>query len=202
MTSMMDLLDGVEITQTDMPPNHGDLTCAECGNAFDHVGRGRKPKNCPECREKLKAGTGTRRPASRRTTSKDVESALAVLDGVYSTMGLGLFVLSPNAAAQWNGSTDTLQAQNRVILAGDPNLCKSILRAGEKSGKAAFIIAHALALVPVVGILKDDWKASRANKPAKPKKQPQNTTPEPPKEPPYQVMQEPPNNTPGMSFFE
>lgn len=114
---------------------------------------------------------------------------------------LGLFVLSPNAAVQWSGSTEQLQAQNRIILAGDPSLCKSILRAGEKSGKAAFVIAHALALLPVVGILRDDYQASRKNRPAKVKKT--KSAPAPVTEPPYDVVTEPNGNTsPGMSFFE
>lgn len=199
MSSMYDLLENATVTETEVPPNHGALTCAECGNNFDHTGRGRKPKLCIECREKKK--TVTPRSTSRRTTSKDVESAIAVLDGVYSTVGLGLFVLSPNAAVQWGGSTEQLQAQNRIILAGDPSLCKSILRAGEKSGKAAFVIAHALALLPVVGILRDDYQASRKNRPAKVKKT--KSAPAPVTEPPYDVVTEPNGNTsPGMSFFE
>lgn len=36
--------------QGDDIPEVGSLTCAECGTAFVHTGRGRKPKKCPDCR--------------------------------------------------------------------------------------------------------------------------------------------------------
>ena len=73
-------------------------------------------------------------------------------------------MLSPRAATVWAQGIDTLQAANRVTLAGDPGLCKSILRAGEKSGKAAFAIAHVVALAPVVMSVRDDLKTMRKNR--------------------------------------
>lgn len=157
----MSMLDGIEIVEGDVPPGDGALTCQNCGILFDHTGRGRKPKQCPECRATKSTATATR---SRRTTSKDVESAIAVLDGAYNTLALGLMMLSPRAATVWAQGIDTLQAANRVTLAGDPGLCKSILRAGEKSGKAAFAIAHVVALAPVVMAVRDDLKTMRKNR--------------------------------------
>ena len=157
----MSILDGIEIVEGDVPPGDGALTCQNCGILFDHTGRGRKPKQCPECRATKSTARATR---SRRTTSKDVESAIAVLDGAYNTLALGLMMLSPRAATVWAQGIDTLQAANRVTLAGDPGLCKSILRAGEKSGKAAFAVAHAVALAPVVMAVRDDLKTMRKNR--------------------------------------
>ena len=65
-------------------------------------------------------------------------------------------MLNPKAAGIWNAQVDELQKQNRVTLAGDPNLTKSILRVGEKSGRTAFVLAHAFAVAPVVGVIVAD----------------------------------------------
>lgn len=118
----MSILDVKDAPIPDSVPGENTLECEACGTHFEHTGRGRKPKKCPDCRAS-NAGTTTK-PSSRRTTSKDVESAIAVLDGMYSTVSLGLVVLNPRAAVAWAGQLDTLQAQNRVTLAGDANLTK------------------------------------------------------------------------------
>ena len=136
---------------SDKAPGEGLLSCETCGINFDHTGRGRKPKNCPDCRT-----TKTTRVSSPRKSTKDVEAACAVLESAYSTVALGLFVINPRAATVWVEQCDRLQAQNRLTLAGDPNLTKSILRAGEKSGKAAFLISHVLAVAPVIGVIRED----------------------------------------------
>lgn len=148
-----------EDTPNDFAPGEGMLTCEQCGNHFEHSGRGRKPKRCLDCRSKA-TGTATRTP-SRKSTPKDVETALAVLDGMYSTLSIGLFIVSPNAASVWAGQTDQLQTTNRVTLAGDPALTKSICRLGERTGKAAFILAHVVAAVPVVIQLREDSNERR-----------------------------------------
>ena len=148
--SIMDLQEN-DLTPPDTAPGEGMLTCEKCGNSFEHSGKGRKPKRCPDCRSVRETPV-----ASRRTTSKDVESAIAVLDGMYNLVSLGLFMLNPKAAGVWNAQVDELQKQNRVTLAGDPNLTKSILRVGEKSGRTAFVLAHAFAVAPVVGVIVAD----------------------------------------------
>ena len=159
----MSILDVQDAPIPDSVPGENTLECEACGTHFEHTGRGRKPKKCPDCRAN-NAGTTTK-PSSRRTTSKDVESAIAVLDGMYSTVSLGLVVLNPRAAVAWAGQLDTLQAQNRVTLAGDANLTKSINRLGERTGKAAFFLAHVFAIAPVVAVIREDM-------PKKPKRKP------------------------------
>lgn len=157
--------------ETDSTPG-GELTCENCGRQFDHTGRGRKPKNCPECRANSRT---TMRTNTTRKSTKDVEAACAVLESAYSAVALGLLMLSPRAAETWAHQVDTLQAQNKLTLAGDPMLCKSILRAGEKTGKAAFLISHVLAVAPVAMAIRQDMpkRKPKPNMPKQPKpKQP------------------------------
>lgn len=150
----------VENLDTDtMPGTNGDLTCESCGKSFDHTGRGRKPKKCPDCRA---TRTATSTP---RKSSKDVDAACAVLDTTYNAIALGLLMLSPRAASTWAEQLDTLQAQNRLTLAGDPALTKSILRAGEKTGKAAFLVSHVLAVAPVVMVIREDMPKRKPKTP-------------------------------------
>ena len=155
--------------QSDTEPGEHGLQCENCGRTFEHTGRGRKPKQCPECRaEKRTTRSAT---GSRRSTSKDVETALAVLDSTYSTVAVGLLMVSPKAAGVWAEQLDQLQTTNRLTLAGDPNLTKTICRAGERSGKAMFFLAHVMALAPVVMTVRAEMPArkKRENKaPAQP----------------------------------
>lgn len=159
------------ITLSDLSEVYPDTTpgddpntiyCDTCGNGFVHSGRGRKPKKCPDCRTVTAPKTsGTRR------SNKDVDTALAVLESTYSAAALGLMVVSPRAASTWVESADRLQQSNRAILVGDPNLVKSICRAGEKSGKTMFFVTHLIALAPVVGVLRQEWSESRKDRPRK-----------------------------------
>ena len=161
MTDTIDLSDLVEVDSVPGDdPN--TLYCEACGNGFIHTGRGRKPKKCPDCKT-----APTSKTSGTRRTSKDVDTALAVLDSTYSAATLGLMVLSPRAASTWAESAEQLQASNRAILAGDPNLTKSICRAGEKSGKTMFFITHLVAIAPVVGVLRQDFMEARKNAPKK-----------------------------------
>ena len=52
-------------TDTRGPEVEGGLVCEKCLSAFDHSGRGRKPKRCPDCR----GASTARRSAS--TTAED-----------------------------------------------------------------------------------------------------------------------------------
>lgn len=159
----------VDPPETDEIPNNDFLTCESCNTSFEHSGRGRKPKRCPDCR---KSGPTTSRAKS---PAGDVKSALAVLDGMYSAVSLGLFMLSPNAAASWAAQIDQLQASNAVTLAGDKVLCKSITKMGERTGKAMFFGAHVVAFAPVVNELRKDF----ANRTKKTKHEPTPANPSP-----------------------
>ena len=164
-----------ESTFTPIPetaPGEGQLTCEECGISFEHSGRGRKPKRCLDCRN-ARPTTGNKSTVTRRA-GKDVNAALAVMDSAYAMMTVGLMMFSPKAASEWADKLESLRAQNRLAFEADASLCKSICRAGEKSGKAMFYGSHALAIVPVIGSLATDLKSRRK---LKAKSQKPKTTP-------------------------
>lgn len=142
------------------PPASDDPVCLECGTPLVYAGRGRKPKWCDEHKPKRTSGTHTRRG------SGDVAQALAVLDGMYRGLTMGLMALSPSAAQMWNAKIDDLQRTNAVILEGDKALTRSICKMGQRGGKAAFIAAHATALAPVALTVRSDFAVRAANKKA------------------------------------
>ena len=156
----INLDDLVEVSTPDIPPNNDALVCETCGDMFEHTGRGRKPKTCPTCR----AAKTTTAPRSSRRNSKDVETALATMENYYGMVSAALMLTSPMAAVAWGEQLSRLTAANRAILAGDPNLTKSICRVGEKSGKVAFLVAHVAAVIPPAMIIKEQL-ASRPKKP-------------------------------------
>lgn len=174
----------------DKPPMDGQLICENCGTHFEHSGRGRKPKKCPDCRATKTAST-----SRVRGSSADVKSALATLDNLYNVVAIALLTVSPKSASVWAEQVEGLQASNAVALAADKNLCRSINRLGERTGKAMFFGAHIMALAPVAITLRADMAAR------KPKK----TTPEKPArsesvEPAFE--QPPANNSHNLGFFE
>lgn len=176
----------------DIPPAAGMLQCEQCGIHFEHSGRGRKPKKCPDCRATRTPSSGS---STRRSTA-DVKAALATLDSMYSAIAFGLLTVSPASASVWAAQIEQLQRTNELALSGDKNLCRAINRMGERTGKAMFFGAHIMAIAPVVVTLRSDL-ASR-----KPKAKPANTKPADQPKPP--VFEQPPvnNSTPNMKFFE
>lgn len=175
MTASVLDLSGFELG--DAPADDNDATpfdgptCEVCGVALEYSGKGRKPKRCDD-HKRQRAATGSR-------TTSDVKSALAVLDQMYGAVSLGLLMVSPPSASVWASQLEQLQATNALVLAGDKALTKSICRLGERTGKAMFVGAHVMALVPVVGALNADFKSRPRKAPKTPKTAPAQSAPEP-----------------------
>lgn len=152
-------------------PTDGALTCEECGTLFEHSGRGRKPKRCPDCRTK-KSSSAPR----NRAPSGDVRAAMAVLDGMYNALSLGLMMTSPRAASTWASQVDGLRETSQLSLQSDPTLAKQISRIGTVTGRGMFFGAHLMALAPVVMVLREDMSERRAAKRAsQPQPEPEET---------------------------
>lgn len=61
-------------------PTPGDLTCEKCGASFDHTGRGRKPKTCPDCRKKRGGAPGEpKKPRGMAELERQIHGTLAVI---------------------------------------------------------------------------------------------------------------------------
>ena len=143
------------------PPASDDPSCLECGKPLIYAGRGRKPKWCDEHKPKRTSGTHGRK------ASGDVAQAQAILDGIYQGFTMGLMVLSPVAAAQWNSKLESLQTTNAVLLAGDKDLTRSICKMGQGGGKIAFGVAHLMAIAPVAATVRADFAVRAAERKSK-----------------------------------
>lgn len=136
----------------------GALICEQCGNPFEHSGRGRKPKRCPDCRATKSTGTRSKSP------SGDVKTAMAVLEGMYDSLSLALMMFSPRGALTWSESRVKLEQTAQLSLQGDPALAKQICRIGTVSGRGMFYGAHVMALIPVAMVVREDLAERRAAK--------------------------------------
>ena len=136
-----------------------DLTCRICGTPLTYGGRGRKPSFCDEHKR-----TGATSAKTGVKSTGSVESALTILGGLYDGLAAGLMFASPRAASEWVQRIPTLQTQNRAVLAADPDLCRRINALGKGGGKFAFVAAHAMAIMPVAGILRQDLALRAAEK--------------------------------------
>jgi len=75
---------------------------------------------------------------------------MGTMGGAYDFILLGLNMVSPVAAAEWAGKLDTLQETNKRFFEADPKLAARVARIGSTGGMAGFLIANALAIVPVI----------------------------------------------------
>jgi len=137
-----------------------DPTCRICGIALTYGGRGRKPVLCGEHKGATRGPAGAR--TADRGNSADVDSAIAILDGMYTALAMGMMMVSPPAASVWATNVDKLQATNRVTLAADKTLTKRILKFGQKSATATFVGAHVVAIAPVIMVVQQDMSSRAA----------------------------------------
>lgn len=151
----------------DPPPvegGHKVLTCQfeGCGIEFSHVGRGRKPKYCPEHRK-----VSGKRTLAEKTPVNDriARQAAEVLGNVNGLIGTGLYAFgfrqTAKAIAREN---DFFKDQAYEGLLTDPALCKMILSSGAKSGKLALAFAYVMFGTRIAPDAMDEyreWRESR-----------------------------------------
>lgn len=138
------------LTFEDPAPQTTDLTCELCQNPLTYTGRGRKPKRCsasnggdPEC-----FGNVTARPATSSgprvsaRQSKNVETALAVMEGVYDGISEVLILLSPDGAVELEKRVVKQQLRNKACFESSPALCERVARYGGKGGTFAFLLSN------------------------------------------------------------
>lgn len=134
------------------PSNDDDLTCEVCGTPLVYGGRGRKPKRCDEHKKSgARTSTGT-----RRSSTRDVDAALAALEGFETILQFGLMWASPHAAADFETRRESLTARNQKILEADPALAKRLSSAASKGGGFALVLSYGIAFGPAVLIARRD----------------------------------------------
>jgi len=144
------------------PSDNGDLACEVCGKPLVYAGRGRKPRFCEDHR---KSGSSSGSAGMRaRRSNRDVEAAMAALDAAHTGLTFGLMLVSPTAASMWEEGRPSLNARNQTILEGDPALAKRLANMAAKGGTGALIISHLVAVVPVLGVARQDMRLRRAER--------------------------------------
>lgn len=113
-------------------------------------GRGRPRKDTPPNTDAPPAAPKVKTQA----TTAEVKQAMRVLESAYSAVSLGMTMLGlTESATVWAEQAATLSKSNEQTLTAAPKLAKSIAKAGQGGGSGAFILAHALAIAPVVPVV-------------------------------------------------
>lgn len=155
------------IPQDEKPASSYEYACETCGTELSYGGRGRKPKFCEDHKPNRAKGDGTHR--SRTSTGKNAQlaaQATAVLLQINGYVAMGLMLASMReTASALGGAQDGFESTTYEALLTDPDLCKTILKAGTTSGKVALAISYLMlgaAVVPV-GIV--EYKQIKADRP-------------------------------------
>lgn len=129
-----------------------EYPCSVCGaESGPYVGRGPKPKLCPEHKSAPKA-----KAAPGRVTGKDASvaaQATQVLIQLNGMVAIGMMAMGLHrTASAFAGANDNFEAQAYAALTTDPDLCRLILKGGVKSAKISLGMAYVglgMAAVPV-----------------------------------------------------
>jgi len=151
------VFEDVTIPRDSVPPvTDVEYPCEVCGNeAGPYVGRGRKPKYCPDHKRTVvaKRSTAPRATGTNDTLARQATEALCQING-FLTIG-AMFAGMPATAGAIAGAEDGFREQTYTALLTDPDLCRSILKAGVKSGKIALVISYLMfgaAVVPTAAL--------------------------------------------------
>lgn len=140
---------------TDTPPAvSDDPVCQVCGAGLTYSGRGRKPKFCDEHKT---ASTGRKATSG----SSSVDAAMASLEFFEDLFTIPLLLMSPAAAQDWAKNLGPLRVKNRAILAGNPQLCKSIAKTSSKVSPYMLLGSYGYALAPVAKTVLNDMRIKK-----------------------------------------
>jgi hypothetical protein len=150
-----------EIAKLDVIPEVSDIEypCVICGKeAGPYSGRGRHPKKCTEHRT-TQVNKGTRVTGTNATLASQATEALCQING-FLTIG-AMFAGMPATAGAITAAEDGFREQTYNALLTDPDLCRSILKAGVKSGKIALLISYLMLGAAVMPIAVLEFKAKQ-----------------------------------------
>lgn len=141
--------------------------CEVCGTELQYGGRGRKPRKCtpnnggdPSCFGSRTPSTSG--PSYAKSSSKKVEAALAVMEGLYDQLTQVLMIVSPNGAAELEKRIPRQQQRNRLAFEANPKLTDRIVSMGQKGGSLTFILSNVAMLAMVGRIAYADVMAFRS----------------------------------------
>lgn len=138
-----------------------EYPCEVCGReAGPYSGRGRKPKYCSD--HKRNKNTSST-PRVKGTNAGLAAQATEALVQINNMAAVGLMVMSyPETAGAISDRETTFREQTYNALLTDPGLCRTILRAGTTSGKAALAIAYGMFFTSLAPVAVMEFKERRA----------------------------------------
>lgn len=133
---------------TTAPESAAEYGCVVCGVDVSHLYKRRVKE--PRCDEHKK-NPSAKRATGARKSGKDVDTAVAALDQMYSLLSMGLFAVGArHASSMLADSADTQKAINRNFLEMDPALAKRIASMGRTGGRYAFFASQAAMFGPIL----------------------------------------------------
>lgn len=153
-----------DLPQDSVPPTTDvKYPCEVCGKeSGPYGGRGRKPKKCPEHKIGANRRNAPRATGTNSTLATQATEALCQINGF---LMLGVMFAGMHATAgAFSAGEEGFRGQTYAALLTDPDLCRSILKAGVKSGKLALIISYLMlagSVIPTAVVELREKKAER-----------------------------------------
>lgn len=146
------------------PPTRYEYSCEVCGKELKYSGRGRHPTKCDEHKKggSSKSGLRTNRLGKNEELAAQAAYALSQLNGLIA-VGLKMSGLEVTAEAI-DEARPAFRENAQEALVTDPELCRTILKAGTSSGKVALVMCYAMFLGAVVPVGVMEYKLKRAEK--------------------------------------
>lgn len=108
--------------------------------------KGETPEKRPPGRPK---GSPNKTPSTGRTPA-NVTAALAVMQGFYDFLTMGVAAINPVQAMELQRRTANLQSSNKTFFESDPKLAARIAKIGATGGTSGFILANVVTLAPII----------------------------------------------------
>lgn len=141
-----ELLDGSEAMA---PVDDGgvELTCEKCGRDFQHEGRGRRPKRCPDCRtarsSSTREDTAPRRP-------RGIDSLESNLHGQLTLLGAGLlFIDTFDGTHLMKNAAEGAKVLSN-LAATNPTVRKGLEKGVELAGYGPVLLWGAKLALPIM----------------------------------------------------
>ena len=152
------------------PPAVFDAACRTCGIELPYPGKGRRPKFCDEHRLAGERRVKVRPARAPKTTGVNAQLATSATEALVQLNGLvamGLMLSRmPMTASALADAEDGFRESTHAALLTDPELCRTILRAGSTGGKVALTISYAMLATAVAPVGFLEIKANRAERAA------------------------------------
>lgn len=147
------MFEEIDIPQDSVPhASDVEYPCVECGReAGPYSGRGRKPTRCPEHKKTSTRSKAPGTKGSNATLAEQATEALWQINGMAAFLAMLSGFQMTGAAIQER--EEAFRQQCYAALLTDPNMCRTILKAGTNSSKVALVACYGMFAAGVVPTL-------------------------------------------------